>query len=52
LGHLLQERRAPAEVMATVAAEDHRRGTYAPCSCGSGKKFRFCHGAKSTPIGG
>lgn len=44
---LLQRGRAPAEVMASIAAEDARRGPYAACSCGSGKKFRFCHGRKS-----
>jgi hypothetical protein len=27
-----------------IAAEDAKGGPYAPCSCGSGKKFRFCHG--------
>jgi uncharacterized protein len=33
--------------MAWVAAEDARRGTYQPCPCGSGRKFRFCHGDKN-----
>ena len=37
----------PADVMAWVAAEDTRRGAYRPCPCGSGKKFRFCHGDKA-----
>lgn len=41
---LLQQRRAPAEIMAATAAEDERRGPYQPCPCGSGRKFRFCHG--------
>ena len=36
------------EVVAWMAQEDTRRGPYAPCTCGSGRKFRFCHGSKST----
>jgi len=41
---LLQRGRAPSEVMAWTAAEDKKRGRYQPCPCGSGEKFRFCHG--------
>ena len=54
MGRLLQRRRPPAEVMAWTAAEDERRGPYQPCPCGSGRKFRFCHGdgAPGTPFGG
>jgi uncharacterized protein len=48
---LLQQGRAPSDVMALVAAEDARRGPYQPCPCGSGKKFRFCHGNRA-PQGG
>jgi uncharacterized protein len=48
MAQLLQMRRPPADVMAWTAAEDARRGPYQPCPCGSGKKFRFCHG-DSTP---
>ena len=44
MGQLLQRGRAPSEVMALTAAEDLKRGPYAFCSCGSGRKFRFCHG--------
>jgi uncharacterized protein len=42
--HLLQQRRPPSDVMALTAAEDRQRGPYQPCPCGSGNKFRFCHG--------
>jgi uncharacterized protein len=38
--------RAPAEVMAWVAEQDRRRDPYGQCSCGSDRKFRFCHGAR------
>jgi uncharacterized protein len=44
MARLLQMGRAPAEVMAMVAQEDARRDPYRPCPCGSGRKFRFCHG--------
>jgi uncharacterized protein len=49
MGWLYSEGRAPAEVMASMAAEDRKRGAYAPCTCGSGRKFRFCHGAREVP---
>jgi len=45
----IQQGKAPADVMAAVSAEDQRRGPYAACPCGSGEKFRFCHGPKAAP---
>ncbi|WP_245623746.1 anaerobic sulfatase maturase [Paraburkholderia nodosa] len=48
MARLLQHGHAPAEVMALTIAEDKRRGVYAPCPCGSGRKFRFCHGEKES----
>jgi uncharacterized protein len=50
MGQLYSQGRAPAEVMASIAAEDKERGAYAPCPCGSGRKFRFCHGARETQV--
>lgn len=44
--HLLRQGRAPANLMPSIAATDKKRGPYAPCPCGSGKKMRFCHGQK------
>jgi len=44
MAQLIQQRRYPAEVMSLIAKEDERGGPYRPCSCGSGVKFRFCHG--------
>jgi uncharacterized protein len=38
--------RRPAEVTDQLRDEDRRRDAYAPCPCGSGTKFRFCHGAR------
>jgi len=36
---------APAEIMGVCATEDARRGRNEPCSCGSGRKWKHCHGA-------
>jgi uncharacterized protein len=47
MARLLQQRRYPAELMALIAAEDAKRGPYQPCPCGSGRKFRFCHGDRA-----
>jgi uncharacterized protein len=47
MAQLLQQGRAPSEVMALIAAEDAKHGPYQPCPCGSGEKFRFCHGTSA-----
>jgi uncharacterized protein len=44
MGQLVQRNRPCSDVMDMIAAEDKKRGPYVPCPCGSGKKFRFCHG--------
>ncbi len=46
MAQMIQQNHAPSEIMAWVAAGDEKRGVYQPCPCGSGKKFRFCHGKK------
>ena len=47
--HLMAERLhrggAPAEIVALYAAEDARRGRNDPCTCGSDRKWKHCHGA-------
>ncbi len=35
--------------MARSRADDAKRGPYRPCPCGSGEKFRFCHGKRAAP---
>ena len=47
MAQLFQKGHAPADVMETVTALDAKRDPYATCPCGSGKKFRFCHGDKA-----
>jgi uncharacterized protein len=47
MAELLKRGRAPADVMAWVAAEDAKRDPYKPCPCGAGRKFKFCHGDKA-----
>jgi len=42
---LLRANRAPAELMATYARDDASRDGNDPCTCGSGRKCKRCHGA-------
>lgn len=53
---LLQQNRAPAEIMRWYAMEDAKRaqafseaGPNDPCPCGSGKRFKHCHGRRGMP---
>ena len=36
--------RAPAEIMGFYEVTDARRGRNDPCTCGSGRKWKHCHG--------
>jgi serine-type anaerobic sulfatase-maturating enzyme len=45
MGHLLAQNRAPSEIVKLYAAQDARRGRNDPCTCGSGRKWKHCHGA-------
>lgn len=54
MANLLREGRAPAEIMKLYANEDQQQelafaqvGRNEPCPCGSGKKFKRCHGRKA-----
>ena len=42
---LLRADRAPSELMAVYASEDAKRGRNDLCPCGSGNKWKRCHGA-------
>ncbi len=45
--NLLAQGRAPAEVMAGYASRDAALGRNDPCTCGSGRKWKHCHGSAS-----
>jgi uncharacterized protein len=45
MGELLRRNRPPAQIMALCAAQDAQRGRNDPCTCGSGHKWKRCHGA-------
>ncbi|HME02129.1 MAG TPA: anaerobic sulfatase maturase [Solirubrobacteraceae bacterium] len=45
MAELLAVGRAPAELMDVYARQDARRGRNEPCSCGSDRKWKHCHGA-------
>ena len=49
MGELLRQGRAPAAIMADYASADAQRGRNDPCTCGSGRKWKRCHG--SSPPG-
>jgi uncharacterized protein len=51
MGELLARNRAPSEIMELYASEDAKRGRNDLCSCGSGQKWKRCHGAEA-PTGG
>ena len=47
MAELLAQNRAPPEVMDLYAAQDARRGRNDPCTCGSGRKWKHCHGVRA-----
>jgi uncharacterized protein len=51
MASLLRKGQAPADIMRLTAAEDARQGPYQSCPCGSGRKFRFCHGDRAPSSG-
>ena len=58
MASLLKQRRAPAEIMKLMAIEDEKQlqqaftktGRNDPCPCGSGKKFKLCHGRSEKTV--
>jgi uncharacterized protein len=50
MSRLLQLGRAPAEIVQLYALEDARRGRNGPCTCGSGRKWKHCHGAVAVAV--
>jgi serine-type anaerobic sulfatase-maturating enzyme len=43
----LRRNRAPSEITGLYAAEDAGRRRNDPCSCGSGRKWKHCHGSRT-----
>ena len=52
MGELLSQGRAPSEIVGLYEAADARRGRNDPCTCGSGKKWKRCHGAELVGVPG
>jgi len=52
MGSLLVQGRAPSEITLLYAAEDAKRGRNDPCTCGSGRKWKHCHGAEHSSVDG
>ena len=52
MGEQLRRGGAPSEIVQLYAAEDAKRGRNDPCTCGSGKKWKRCHGADAPSSGG
>lgn len=44
MARLLQQGRAPSQIMQITAEKDARRSPEKDCPCGSGKEFQSCHG--------
>ncbi len=44
MAQLVQRGQPAARVMEWAAAQDRERGRNDPCPCGSGRKFKVCHG--------
>src|SRR5438034_1280210 len=49
MGALLGQGRAPAEIMGMYASDDGKRARNEPCTCGSGRKWKNCHGGPVRP---
>ncbi len=47
---LLHSGKAPAEIVGRYAAEDRRRGRNEHCPCGSGRKWKRCHGGEHAEL--
>jgi uncharacterized protein len=44
MGHLLAQNRSASEIVQLYASRDAKRGRNDPCTCGSGRKWKHCHG--------
>ena len=44
MAELVKRNQPASRVMEWVKADDAKRGRNDPCPCGSGRKFKHCHG--------
>jgi uncharacterized protein len=51
MADLLADDRPPSELMNVYATRDAGRGRNEPCTCGSGRKWKHCHGRGRPPAG-
>jgi uncharacterized protein len=49
MAELLAHGQSPVELMGHYASEDARRGRNERCTCGSGRKWKQCHGTDGGP---
>jgi uncharacterized protein len=48
---LLRQDRPPSEISGWYASGDADRGRNDPCTCGSGRKWKHCHGTPMSATG-
>jgi SEC-C motif len=49
---LLKRGQAPAEIIQHYSTEDAKRGRNEACRCGSGRKWKHCHGSADAKAAG
>lgn len=49
MARLLARGHAPSEIVGRYATADAHRGRNDPCTCGSGRKWKHCHGTEPAP---
>ncbi|MDP9270344.1 MAG: anaerobic sulfatase maturase [Chloroflexota bacterium] len=50
MADLLKSGREAPEIIETYATEDAKRGRNDPCTCGSGREWKHCHGEPPAPV--
>jgi uncharacterized protein len=50
MGERLRAGQAPADIVQFYVAGDAKRGRNEPCTCGSGRKWKHCHGARGADV--
>jgi uncharacterized protein len=50
MGELMRSGRDAPDLLPVIAAEDAHRGRNDPCTCGSGRKWKLCHGSPARSV--